>query len=121
MYHCFAIGELGGLIYDCLNHCGQTQVYYRQVNRHQYDHYDDECGRCVSFLPRRPVDLSQLLPGLLNELDRMAKRVLKFLNPVCHEANDALMAGQAGFEPATAGFGVRSSSQLELLTPRLNR
>jgi hypothetical protein len=32
-------------------------------------------------------------------------------------ANDALMAGQAGFEPATAGFGVRSSSQLELLTP----
>lgn len=27
------------------------------------------------------------------------------------------MAGQAGFEPATAGFGVRSSSQLELLTP----
>ena len=29
------------------------------------------------------------------------------------------MAGQAGFEPATAGFGVRSSSQLELLTPRL--
>ena len=29
-----------------------------------------------------------------------------------------LMAGQAGFEPATLGFGVRCSSQLELLTLR---
>jgi hypothetical protein len=28
------------------------------------------------------------------------------------------MAGQAGFEPATLGFGVRCSSQLELLTLR---
>ena len=27
------------------------------------------------------------------------------------------MAGQAGLEPATTGFGVRRSSQLELLTP----
>ena len=26
------------------------------------------------------------------------------------------MAGQAGFEPATLGFGVRCSGQLELLT-----
>ena len=32
------------------------------------------------------------------------------------------MAGQAGLEPATTGFGVRRSSQLELLTqyPQLN-
>ena len=28
-----------------------------------------------------------------------------------------MMAGQAGVEPATTGFGVRRSSQLELLTP----
>ncbi len=31
--------------------------------------------------------------------------------------NATTMAGQAGFEPATTGFGVRCSSQLELLTP----
>src|SRR5215475_10178933 len=31
--------------------------------------------------------------------------------------NAVRMAGQAGLEPATTGFGVRRSSQLELLTP----
>src|SRR5262247_4225172 len=31
--------------------------------------------------------------------------------------NAMRMAGQAGLEPATTGFGVRRSSQLELLTP----
>ena len=34
------------------------------------------------------MNLLQLLPGLFDELDRMAKTVLEFLNPICHEANN---------------------------------
>ena len=48
----------------------------------------------------------------------MPNAVLDFLNPISHEVLQRdEMAGQAGLEPATTGFGVRRSSQLELLTP----
>jgi hypothetical protein len=44
--------------------------------------------------------------------------ILDFLDPIPHEVTKRNeMAGQAGLEPATTGFGVRRSSQLELLTP----
>ncbi len=64
------------------------------------------------------MDLLQLLPGLLKELDRMPNGILNLLCPFPHEvAERDEMAGQAGLEPATTGFGVRRSIQLELLTP----
>src|SRR5262245_40774726 len=64
------------------------------------------------------MDFFQFLPGLLKELGQAANALLNFLDPISHEMPNAMrMAGQAGLEPATTGFGVRRSSQLELLTP----
>jgi hypothetical protein len=63
------------------------------------------------------MDLPQLLPGILKKLDRVPNGIRNFLCPFSHEnAEQDEMAGQAGLEPATTGFGVRRSSQLELLT-----
>ena len=64
------------------------------------------------------MDFLKLLPGLFKELHRMPKRIPNLLYPFSHEgAERDELAGQAGLEPATTGFGVRRSIQLELLTP----
>ena len=58
------------------------------------------------------------MPGLLKKSDRLTLTSLNLVYPISHEsAKRDILAGQAGFEPATTGFGVRRSSQLELLTP----
>src|SRR5919108_1105350 len=60
----------------------------------------------------------KLLPGFFKKRGCLPNTILDFLNPISHEViNVSEMAGQAGLEPATTGFGVRRSSQLELLTP----
>jgi hypothetical protein len=41
----------------------------------------------------------------------MSNAILDFLDPITHEVLQRdVMAGQAGLEPATAGFGVRRST-----------
>ena len=63
------------------------------------------------------MDLFQLLPGLFKEFHQVRKTIPSFLYPFSHESAERdVMAGQAGLEPATTGFGVRRSSQVELLT-----
>src|SRR3990170_4056620 len=65
------------------------------------------------------MNLFQLLPGLFEELNRVPKGRLSLFDPFSHGGAELrAVAGQAGFEPATTGFGVRRSVQLELLTPR---
>ena len=66
------------------------------------------------------MDFLQLLPRFLEELDNLPNALLDLFHPLPHAVTQLVeMAGQAGLEPATTGFGVRRSSQLELLTPDL--
>jgi hypothetical protein len=62
------------------------------------------------------MDLRKLCPRLLDKI----RGLLDVKSQIIHLLADLqvahLLAGQAGFEPATLGFGVRCSGQLELLT-----
>ncbi len=58
------------------------------------------------------------MPGFLKKSDRLSETNLDLAYPISHESAERdILAGQAGFEPATTGFVVRRSIQLELMTP----
>jgi hypothetical protein len=102
---------------DGLNGPGQPEIHDRQKNGYEHNNDQNDQGRHIGFLPRRPMDLPYFLPGILKKLDRAPNSIRNILYPFSHEnAERDEMAGQAGLEPATTGFGVRRSSQLELLT-----
>lgn len=64
------------------------------------------------------MDSLKLLPGPLKKINRLPDTGLNLPYHFSHEATEHdKVAGQAGLEPATTGFGVRRSNQLELLTP----
>ena len=62
------------------------------------------------------MNLGEFGPGLLDEAYALVEITSYFIHRLTTFHTDAGLAGQAGFEPATLGFGVRCSIQLELLT-----
>src|ERR1044071_409900 len=110
MYHCLAIARARNISADDrLNGFGQYQIDRRQIDRDNDDNNNDHKSRCVSLLTRRPIDLLQFLPCFLEELGAVPGTVLDGLDPITHAAIHE-MAGQAGLEPTTTGFGVRRST-----------
>src|SRR5207245_9413773 len=62
------------------------------------------------------VDLREFGPRFLGKTYTLLKVSLEINHFFTVLQVARLLAGQAGFEPATPGFGVRCSVQLELLT-----
>lgn len=85
MYHCFAIEEPIRSADNGLDGFRQRKIDERQIHGDKnYDNNDNQSRR-IGLLTRRPVDLFQFLPGLLNKLGRMLNAILNFLNPLPHE------------------------------------
>jgi hypothetical protein len=93
-----------------------AEVDHPKPERHDERQPDHHRSRLRCFLWRLEVNFRKFRPGLLDEANSLIKVISKINHSFTFLQVARVLAGQAGFEPATPGFGVRCSVQLELLT-----